>query len=151
MCLRALLSDPVPVLFGVSDTKPSQRPSAAARTKLRLCWTLALDGSRGTVRISLIVWRARSVVSSPPCDALTLVAIDAEGLFRVSGAVREVEDLLKQFEKGTADLLLFSCVTASLIIAAQTSGKKVDLSKIKDPHVVAGVTKAWVRFPDDIP
>lgn len=46
------------------------------------------------------------MASSPPRDALTLVftAIDAEGLFRVSGAVREVEELLKQFEKGTAAL-----------------------------------------------
>lgn len=38
----------------------------------------------------------------PSVHPHSAAAIDAEGLFRVSGAVREVDDLLKQFEKCTA-------------------------------------------------
>lgn len=73
-------------------------------------------------------------------------AIDAEGLFRINGATREVDELQKQFDKGKASpstsLLRSSSPTIDL---RHYAGKKVDFSKVKDPHVVAGVTKAWVR------
>lgn len=80
-------------------------------------------------------------------------AIDAEGLFRVSGAVLEVNEIRKQFDKGTAinifcsdDLRLSRPDPSKHHVLNMTLGKKVDLTKVRDHNVVAGVLKSWV-FP----
>jgi hypothetical protein len=54
---------------------------------------------------------------------MQIVAIDEEGLFRLSGSHSDVIELRKQLDKG----------------------KKVDWTKIRDPHLVTGVLKGWVR------
>ncbi len=73
---------------------------------------------------------------------LSCEAIDLEGLFRISGAVLEVAELRKQFDKGNWFIVnFFNCFYIGLTGFA---GKKPDLSKVRDPHVVAGVLKGWV-------
>lgn len=82
-------------------------------------------------------------------DYLNLKGTEVEGLYRVSGSVRELKYWQRRFDTGTAPAFALRCESANL-----TTERDIDLlsqENLFDVNVVASMLKDWLRnIPDEI-